>query len=248
MAPQRRRREVSAACVAAGEVPRGNTRARELPPGPPVRLCREHLPPLGSCAANVSPPANLRPYYPVGSSVELTSAQTLQVPLSLAGTYHAGSLPFALLPTGASYSIEGAVDPDGCPLSHPAAIESPPGLTVTMPDLTSTTSASCWALDAVGGVVEWLGPFDVDDEVVIYVLDSITGDSITCHGQDTGLFVAPSSSLLGLTPGEAHTITVSRHRQREVTIERSGAIAHGLFLDAQTGFLWVELSATDCGP
>jgi hypothetical protein len=83
--------------------------------------------------------------------------------------------------------------------------------------------------------------------VFFTIADPNSGASITCHGQDNGIFVVPNTYLLGLAPPNLHTITVTRYRVHETVIARSGATAYGIFVDTQSGFLFVQYTASECG-
>ncbi len=206
-----------------------------------------HLPPLGTCSYNVVSPDNNRNYFSVGSSVSVAASQTIPVTISPDTTYQAANLNPAVLPSSASYTIYGATDPDGCSMPHDSVVWAPPALTVITPLITSQELADCWWLDGGVGVVEWLGPYDVNAQVFMTVTDPGSGASITCHGQDNGVFVVPNQYLLGLAPGELHSIAVTRYRVTTSTLERSGATAYGVFAETETGLLFVMLSAQQCG-
>ncbi len=206
-----------------------------------------HLPPLGSCSFNVVSPTNNRAYYSVGSSISIAASQTIPVTISPDSTYIASGLNGAVLPSNASYTIYGAVDPDDCSMPHPAVLYAPPDLVVTIPLITSQKFADCWWLDGGVGEVQWLGPYDNSARVFLTVSDPNSGASITCHTQDNGIFVVPNTYLLGLNPGALHTISITKYRVHQSIIPRSGATAHGVFVDTQTGFLFVELTAQSCG-
>ena len=207
-----------------------------------------HLPPLGTCSFNIVSPTNNRNYYSVGSSVSIASSQTIGVTISPDTTYTAAGLSGAVLPNSASYTIYGAVDPDGCTLSHDAVIHAPPDLAVTVPLITSAKLADCWYRAGGVGEVQWMGPYDVDARVFITVTDPDSGASITCHTQDNGIFAVQSTYLLGLVPYTLSTISVTRYRVHESVIERSGATAHGLFVDTQSGLLFVMETWSECNP
>ena len=207
-----------------------------------------HLPPLGTCSYNVVPPSNTRTYYGVGSPISIAATQAIPVTVAPNNTYTAASVPVSNLPSNASYTVYGATDPDGCPLSHPSVVWAPAALNVTNPLITSQEFASCWYLDGGVGEVQWAGPYDVNASVFFSVTDSTGVQSITCHGQDNGVFVVPNQFILNLVPEDLHTIVITRLRVTETEMERSGATAYGVSADSQSGLLFVMWDYFGCNP
>jgi hypothetical protein len=203
-----------------------------------------HLPPLGSCSANIVPPNNNRSYYDVGPSLTLTAGVPITATLNPSTGTYAASTAANAVPNNASYTIYGAVDPDGCLLQTEAVVSAPPGLSLIQPDITSTKVADCWSIETGYGPVEWNGPFDAGDYVFITLANAeVTGaPTMTCHGQDNGLLLFTQAELIQLQTG-LHTISVTRYRVTETENARDGSTMHGVFADTRTGFLFIETFA-----
>jgi hypothetical protein len=208
-----------------------------------------HLPPLGNCSYNIVPPVSDRDYYSVGPSVTISAGVPIVATLDPSSTtYTAGGTAASTVPNGASYSIYDVDDPDGCALTFPTVVSSPPSLQLTSPDITSQKFADCWFIADGYGVVEWVGPYSSADYAFVTIshAEDPSGASLTCHVQDNGLVLLDEADMIGLTPG-LHQLSVTRYRVTETEHPRDSSTAYGVFADTRSGFVFVMLWPEECG-
>ena len=229
----------------------GNAEAGFFEPDGSIPLA--HLPPLGTCSTNVTAPSGGRTYYSVGAALTVTGAAPFAMSWSAGDQgYTAASLGSAHLPAPATYSITGAVDPNGCALDLTGVVEAPAPFVVTAP-LLDPEYADCWymanvcsAVDSMA-FVEWQPPYDPRNRVIIQLVHSSdpSAPSLTCHAADDGSFVLQQQHLLPLTEG-LYTVLVSRYRVTETELAPSGATAYGVHLDTRIASVFVYLTDQLC--
>ena len=217
-----------------------------------------HLPPLGTCTANLIPPDNNRNYFSMGSSVTMSGGGTFPLTYnSIEETYGNGNIPPAFAGPGTSFSVSGATDPDGCTPNLSNVVQAPDALFVNEPNpLLDIANTACWwmfdqggAPNPVGGLVQWTAPSSSQQgqNVFIQVVNSNSGAGLLCHGQDNGSFIVSSTDLLYLDASSgAHTISVTRYLSLESDDERTGATRYGVFAHTVTGLLWVAQLGPSC--
>jgi hypothetical protein len=208
------------------------------------------IPPLGGCSLNTPPPTVVRDHYSVGNQISVSGGSAFALTMGGDG-YYVGQPPVAQLPFGGSYSIYGAVDPDGCPMVLDNVIQAPVVLNVTDPVLADLYQ--CWRYN-VGlglGLVEWMGPYDpTNNRVIIQVLaepGNPSAGQVVCHAQDNGVFVIDDNYMVGMAFDAFNSIIVTRYRVVETQLQRSGATAYGLFLDSISGQIYIDYVSNICG-
>lgn len=89
----------------------------------------------------------------------------------------------------------------------PAAVETPPALTITSPDL----STSLFPLDRAAPLgLAWEPGDDPEARIIVRLIDTF-GQMLTAHAADDGAFTIPAAELGKLAPGPA-TLTLARER------------------------------------
>ncbi len=195
----------------------------------------DHLPPIGTCASNVSAPDRGLVYGDAGSAATLSSGSRL-ITLYRSGSgaetrYEAstdeGTLSAGSIAHSAAYALEvpGGVDYPAMDLG--GALYTAQFFDDISPDISgqfryrlSRSQGTTWSWAPAGGSGSQI--------LITYAFYSaasgaFTGSSV-CYGNDVGSFTAPASAVIG-SPGSYATITLSRLESGETPMpEGRGAL------------------------
>ncbi len=219
----------------------------DAPPG-------QGMPPLESCTSTLTIPPDTRNYFSVGPGIEFSNGavQVATTYQPVTGWYEDSGLDGSYFPPNTSWSVNGAVDPNGCLLNLPTVVSAPDDPTLMQPNpFPAPDALDCWTMASqIPGVVQWSAPVTAgpDDAVLIQIANVNTGVYLVCHAADDGAFLVSPSDMLLLEQG-LHLATVIRYRPVETTAEPSGATVHGTYSTDMSGLFAVQINPgtyTEC--